>query len=400
MNKEVFNYRFYEISSKKAKGGKRPVKVILHEIMPDNTIYQENGISWNEEYTLNSLESLVGAPIIVEFVDENKTIIWGHGSTDEVETEDGKMPVFENSEVVGAFTSGYIEDIVVDNETKRVLIGEGYIYEHRYYNFTKWLIENVPLGNVMGSVEIVGLPENNNKIIYENGWVEKGRVPKDYMYSGYALLNQLVDPADPVAKVLEINQNKNEGAKKEEIVMDEKILAQLVENIKNVIVETNSKNTEAEGLVAEKEAKIVELNASVVELTSALESAEKERKELWDKEESLYKEIKLLKEEVTKAKIAERISELNSAIADFSDEEKGYAKAEIEAFNADPVACEINSVVDKIYAEIGKKKREEDVEAARVSELNNKADLEKPEDIFSEVFETNSKKEEEDTNIF
>jgi hypothetical protein len=394
MNQEQFNSRVFEISSKKAKGGKRPIKLILHEIMPDETVYQENGISWSEEYSLNALDSIIGAPIAVEFINEDKSEIWGHGMTDEIETEDGKMPIFELSEVVGSLTKGYIEDIEIDGITKRVVTADGYIYQQRFPNFTNWLIENVPLGNVMGSVEINGLPENQNQIIYADGYKEKGRIPQSYLYSGHALLSNLVKPADPAAKVLEINENQN--VKKEDSDMDEKILAQLVENIRNTIVEINSKNSEYESQIAEKEAKIVELNASVEQLMMALEECKKERDQLWEKEDMLYKEMDMIKGQMAEAHMKEKIGELNSAIADFSDEEKAYAKEEIDAFNAEPLTHEINTIIDKIYAEIGKKNKEAEAEEKRVFEQNSKET--KPEDIFAEVVETNSK--DEDTNIF
>lgn len=81
-------------------------------------------------------------------------------------------------------------------------------------------------------------------------------------------------------------------------------------------------------------------------------------------------------------------------IADFSDEEKAYAQAEIDAFNADPIASEINSVVSKIYEGIGKKAKSE--ADAVVSEQN--AANASVEDIFAEV--SVDAPEAEDTNIF
>ena len=78
----------------------------------------------------------------------------------------------------------------------------------------------------------------------------------------------------------------------------------------------------------------------------------------------------------------------------FTDEQKAYAQAEIDAFNASPLTSEINSVVNKIYEGIGIKSVEE---AAKVAaEQNSKTDT--VEDIFAAV-ET-VKKEEEDNSIF
>ena len=83
---------------------------------------------------------------------------------------------------------------------------------------------------------------------------------------------------------------------------------------------------------------------------------------------------------------------MNAAIAQFTDEQKAFAKEEIEAFNADPINSEINSIVGKIYQELGKKSFEDN----KVSEQNaaNEPDVV---DIFSEVLDT---KTVEDTNIF
>lgn len=398
---ERFNSRFYEISSKKSKGGKREVLLVLHEIMPDETVYQDNGISWKEDFVLQSLDSLKGAPLAVEFINDKKDAIWGHGMTDEVDTEDGRMPIFENSEVVGSFIEGYIDDIEIDGVMKHVLLGRAYIYEQRYKNFVDWLIVNVPLGNVMGSVEINGLPENKNAIIYEDGYKDLGRVPMTYCYSGHALLSNCVKPADQSAVVLEINEKLNK--KNEEVQnMDEKILSQFVDSVKTTIVEVNNKNSEYEtkitelnSVIVEKENSIVELNASVAELQSALEAVNAEKNSIWEKQDVLYKESELLKEEIAKAKVKERVGELNSSLAEFTEEEQAYAKDEIEAFNAEPMSCEINSIVDKIYAEIGKKEKELEKQNS-VSEQNSA----KPnvEDIFGEIIEINESKE--DSSIF
>ena len=93
------------------------------------------------------------------------------------------------------------------------------------------------------------------------------------------------------------------------------------------------------------------------------------------------------------AAAAERVGELNSAIAKFTDEEKAYAKAEIDAFNADPVSAEINSVVNKIYEGIGmaaKAAQKQEVPAVETNAANI-------DDIFGYVADAGKP---EDTNIF
>ena len=109
--------------------------------------------------------------------------------------------------------------------------------------------------------------------------------------------------------------------------------------------------------------------------------------------DALHTELNTLQKALGEAKAKERLGEMNAAIAEFTDEEREYAKDEIAAFEADPINDEINSVVDKIWKGIGMKSK---AEAAVVSEQNDAHDT--PEDIFSGVELLNDEKE--DTNIF
>lgn len=130
------------------------------------------------------------------------------------------MPYMEDATVVGHFERGYIDDIEIDGVTKRVLVADGYVDEMRYPKFVAWLKDRLEHGTVKGSVEIVGRPENENRIIYDGGYKEKGRIPQIYDYSGYAILG--IRPADDTAIVMELNNKSQEH--KEETGMDEKIL--------------------------------------------------------------------------------------------------------------------------------------------------------------------------------
>ena len=100
-----------------------------------------------------------------------------------------------------------IDDIKVDGETKRALIGEGYIDAMRYKNFVDVLEEKIKANEtIFGSVEIIGLKENGNRIKYLNGYQEIGRIPTEYRYSGFAVLG--VMPSDETARLIEINNRK------------------------------------------------------------------------------------------------------------------------------------------------------------------------------------------------
>ena len=177
--------RVLELSNKEDKDGRRRVKVILHEIYKDKSQHNKNGITWLEEYCKNNLDSVKGISITCEFINDERTEILGHGETGIV---DG-VPILENATMIGVLERGYIDDIVVDGESKRALIGEGYIDAMRYKNFVDVLEEKIKANEtIFGSVEIIGLKENGNRIKYLNGYQEIGRIPTEYRYSGFAIL--------------------------------------------------------------------------------------------------------------------------------------------------------------------------------------------------------------------
>ena len=134
--------------------------------------------------------------------------------------------------------------------------------------------------------------------------------------------------------------------------MDEKILNAFVSDVKNVILETNSKNSEYEAKISEmneevakKDQIISEMNATVEQLRQEVDKIEKERDESWE-------QTRLLREEIAKIQVAQKIAELDRALEDYSEEEQAYAKDDIEAFKKDPTKVEIDSIVTKIKASV------------------------------------------------
>ena len=370
---EAFQTRIFELSETQARGGKRPIKLIMHRIMETPDDYQDNGISWKEEYVREALKRIAPAEIVVDYLDKgmtaDETEISGHGLIGQGTDYDGNpMPMFSvTSEVVGSITGGEITTVELNGAPTKVLMAEGVLFEHRCPGLVDYLKQHVPEGNVMGSVEIVGTPENNNVIVYEDGYKEHGRVPMQYEYSGYAILSGAVPPADEAAHVLEIN-NKEDGS------MDETKLRGFVDEIKtelhavlddkaNLTNELNSLNEN----VAAKEAELNQANEKVTSLEAEVNQL---------KEEATAKDAKIaeLEEKVNEYEKKARVAELESALADYSESEQAYAKDEIEAFKADPMNCEINSVVNKICVGI-------------VADRKNKEHNDKHEDldIFSAV---------------
>lgn len=374
--------RFLEISQATNPNGRRYVKIVLHEIYPDNTRWNSNGITYLEQYTRDNAESVKGMPLCAEFLDNDKEIPYGHGLTGHIKN----MPVFEDSVQVGTFEDWSIEDIVIDGKLRRCLCGMGYINEARYPKFVKWIEDKISDGiTIRGSVEFVGTKENDGEIIYDGGWKEEGRIPMIYDYSGYCILS--VKPSDSAAVLIELNQF-NDKQNLEVIEMNEEMIralsdlkSDIISEFKNTrTVEVNEQVSSLETQISELNAKIEELNVCVAkkdeeisELNKKCEKSECDAKEKEDEFNAKCKElndtIEAQASELNELKKANRITELNSALAGYTDEQKDFAKAEIEAFNADPFSVEINSITTKIDATAYQKIREE--QARKALEMNS-----------------------------
>ena len=400
-----------ELSSKSSKGGRRKIKMVLLTLhSKDET--NLNGISWNEEYVSNNLDSIKGIPICASFVDDERSIPFDHGYTETVEIENGKSePLFNNSECCGVIEDAKIEDLEINGETKRVLVGYGYLFYQRYKKFCDYIKENISTSEVKSSIEIVG--KDGGAIVYDGGYNENLRYPQIFDFSATAILG--VKEADENCYVLEVAQkqeNKKEENKNMEFTIDDiktTIQATITElnnkesELNQTISELNEQLTSKDSEIAEKDSTISELNASIEKLNKALDDLRKEHDTYWE-------ERRVLEEELVKAKVAERLRELDSELEEFSEEEKELASENIEKLKTDISACkkkeelndvstEINSIKTEIFAKIGQKAKEK--EAQKISEQNaSKEEEVKIEDIFSEVCEEEIEEGNEEVDIF
>lgn len=379
----------FELCERTSDPGQREFKVILHEIYPDScvvngtgTIFNRNGITWIREFCERALPTMIDKSITAEFLNPEKTELHGHGDTGIV---DG-VPVFENAETIGHFTGAYIEDLEKEDGTIGTFaIGVGVIDEFRYMNLCNKLENELLLDFAPhGSVELFRTPEND-AIVYQYGYKDEGRIPSEFVYSGYALLG--VTPADDTAKLLELNNEELPETSAAELdmpaiessdsivtecmeeskTMDAQEIKQLVsDSIKEYVAETNSA---ADALNAckkecsEREAALqAELDACK-ERCDALEAALNACKA--DKEEcdallatAQANEAAAISQ-VNELKKAQAIAELEEAIKDFAEDEKAYAESEINAYKENPLDGNVETITSKIYAGIGKKAREE-----------------------------------------
>lgn len=398
-------FEIFSESKKKGQNGRRKFKAILYQIFPDSCVdeenevgtqYNKNGITWLREYCEKALPSIKGMSLKCEFLDEERTELCGHGMTD---IEDG-IAIFENAVVIGTFSEGYIDEVELPNgETITACIGVGEIDSSCYNNLCKKLDEDIANGIYpSGSVEIMRT-EDNDGIVYKYGYKDYGRIPTEFIHSGYAILG--VTPSDQNAKLVELNETQKEDIDTMNDAEIKALVEQTVTSMMNHTAEINQCKDDCEKQIAELNATLETVTAEKNEaiansekIQAALDECRKELEETYKKLDGLYEEMDALRDELGKAKAKERVGELNAAIADFTDAEREYAKAEIEAFNANPITSEINSVVNKIWEGIGKKAKEDAV----VAEQNAAKNQTSIEDIFSAV-ETKPAADT-DTNIF
>lgn len=383
--------KLFEINNKQEKKtGYKRFKLILAEIYDKSCIvdetgtkYNDNGITWIDEYVENVKDTLIGSSVTVEFTDDSKTDILGHGETGEY--KDG-VPLLSNATTIGHFDKAYMDEVTDDDgETKKVFVGEGTLDYMRYSDCIDLLSEKLSNNEtIYGSVEIVRT-ENNPALVYLYGYKDIGRIPTEFEFSGYALLGCGVQPSDHTASLLELN-NKNNKNEEEIITMDEKTLGMITDSIKATISECNSKNEEFES-------KITELNSALEiktnennDLSDKIEKLQKAIQDMETEREGFYAERDALERELGTLKAEKRLAEMNTALANFTDEQKEYAKAEIEAFNADPIKSEINSITAKIYEGIGKATIASEAEKAKIIAEQNSKKI----DIFADVDDTST----------
>lgn len=376
--------KILEINKRISKGGRKNIRMVLLTIHEEGEM-NRNGITWVEQYVLDNLDSIKGIPICATFLDEDKEDLYDHGYTETVESEDGKSePLFLNSESVGVIEDAKIEVIEIDGETKKVLVGYGYIFCQRYPN----LCEKLESSKVKSSIEIMGTDENNRKIIYDGGYKEKGRKPMVFDFTGTCLLGVL--EADENCYVLEVAENKN---KEEKLNMDEN---KIIEVIQKAITETNAVKADTETTIAELNSQIEAKDAEIKEANEAKEVAENNASEKDSKIAELEAENAKLKEELAACKKREACEAFDAMLVNYTDDEKKCVESEINAYKENPLDGNADEIISKICRNIveNQKKAEADAKIAEQNEAKENETI----DIFSEV--NSDEEKDEDTNIF
>lgn len=376
--------RILEISKRANQAGRVPITIALHEIYTEAKDVNDNGLHWMRPYVEQAMSTVEGMPICASFFDSEKEVPYDHGFTGIEQNREGlDEPYFENSVVVGTFESASIQDLTINGRQGFYLVGEGYLYNQRYPKFVDWIRENRATGHVDTSVEIMGLASNDNKIVYaEEHPTNAYRTPKIYAYSGCAVLS--VVPADRQAIVLEVAQ-KHEEERHMEFTIDD-IKAVVAECLASIgmtqdqfdtqLAELNQKLEQHEATIAERDSTIEDLNNQLSEANARIEG------------------FAAVESELNELKKAQAITEMEQAIAEYSEDEQKFAESEINSYREDPLAGDIEAIKAKICVGIVETQKEE----ARVAEQNEKHDDNI--DIFSEVNDSHEDDDDEDVNIF
>lgn len=347
--------RNFEINDTIAPDGRRRFKASLHEIYPDASYSNKNGICYLQQYTEANMDTAIEMPICCEFLDEDKRAPVGHGFTGR-RKRDG-LSLFEDSVVVGCVDRVWIDEINVDGRKAKVLMSGGVLYEQRYPELIDWMRSKLDAGmDIKGSIEFVGTAANDGYIKYLNDYDGEGRIPTEYCYSGFCLLS--VPPADDAAKVVELNQQEVEPK------MDEQMRNEIYEVIRQATLQAvgeyeslASALDELKQQLSEREAIIDELRATNERLESELTAKQQELQET-------KAALDAVREELDAQKATQARQQLQVRLSEFSQEQCSAAQEEIEVFNAAPLEHldSVDNIINKIAAEAYRQMRKNAVE--------------------------------------
>lgn len=353
------------------KTGRVKITMSAYEIYETGNYSQHNkrGLHWEEKYTRNNMKSAIGAPFVVRFIDDERTMISDHGRM-ENDLEDGSI-IFPDSDTVGHIEKIWIEEKKIDDKLRKVLMVSGVIYDQRYHELVKYIRSTLASGGkIKGSVEICGKGKNQ-QILYEHGYGstdENGnliipRIPVEYDITGLAILADFCPPADDGSEVIEINslnQKKNQTNIQNQSDTSDDIKqkhkkedSQMAEINTDSIVELNNK-------IVEQATEINELKRQINEKDAELNRCKEELNSCKEKET----ELNSCKEELSASK--EKETELNSLlveanktveaqknqIAELNSEIEPLRQIKADA-DAKAMQAEVNSYFETIKKENG-----------------------------------------------
>jgi len=170
-------------------------------------------LSWNgqiitEEVCAENKDTLIGQPVLVKYFnegDKSKDHLGTHEAYFTKNRDTGEDLLATDTFAIGTFQSAEIEDVEIDGQTKRCLVGYAQLWMNRYYNVCSLLNEWLDRGiKIHCSCEYTFKNyEMNDNIQY---------IKSPYSYTGHTILNSeekdgygVVLPAYDVAEMLSWN---------------------------------------------------------------------------------------------------------------------------------------------------------------------------------------------------
>lgn len=313
--------------------------------------WNKRGMTWLEEYVNDNIKSIIGAPFVVSFIDDSKTMPSGHGTL--TYDEKGNCQ-FLDSDTVGTIQKAWIQEVKIEGTLSKKLVVSGFLYNQRHPNFVNWLKDEVNSGtNVKGSVEATGKGDSKT-IVYEGGgngkdedgnWI-LGRIPQIFDFSGLALLlPDIINPADDGSEVMEINTLQSTDDKSDDIETNKKhkeenymgdLTKETIIELNNTIVELNKKISENNSQIESKDTEIASLKEKETELNSLLVEANKTIESHKTQVSEMNAEIEPLRQIKNDLDAAIAQSEVNSYFETIKAE-NGFTDVELNSLKADYV---------------------------------------------------------------
>lgn len=176
-----------------------PTKTYASFIIMD-TSTSLNNVKVSEEVLLEAASSILGMPIVTKFLKDEADF----GDHEEFldEDKDGNKFVNRDTIAIGSFTSdGYMKDIEVDGEKKRVFMGDGVLWRSRYPEAIQLLVDLFNEGK--------SIPMSCEYLYSNYSFMDGVEVHHSPIYfEGHCLLGQTVTPAYESATILSLNQLK------------------------------------------------------------------------------------------------------------------------------------------------------------------------------------------------
>ena len=197
-----------------------------------------NNVEVSEEVLLEAASSILGMPIVTKFLKDEAD--FGDHEDFLDEDKNGNKFVNRGTIAIGSFTSeGYMDDIEINGESKRVFMADGVLWRSRYPDAIQLLVDLFNEGK--------SIPMSCEYLYANYSFIDGVEVHHSPIYfEGHCLLGQTVAPAYESATVLSLNQLKEFKQLVAQVLNQEKEVMDLEEKENTQVNENEEVETEQE----------------------------------------------------------------------------------------------------------------------------------------------------------